>query len=1600
MVVDAMWVELKTEDGRTYFWNRRKNVRAWVLPEGSTVKWVGQKSSDGRTYYWSRDTKETVWVLPPLPEGTDDVGGNAATATSASGEAGDSCTVPLAGTATAADTSVGVAAAGSDASGSLAAGTTSTISANGAGFDDAPQPQVAAVPVSADAEPAEGQSKATEILEDPAAAVALVAQEEEEPPLLCQFPEIEPPGPRGDSASAVAARHVVTMSNCDSWFHKLPNGDWEEVVRFWPPPEELKVKAPRLRRPKPDPYGIRELVLRCQRHEEMVRAFLAAQFGSTARYSPAKYPCPKAMDWCFWTSDGRQMVVNADAPSDGKLAGAPLVKRSPPEGERWRLLRSALRTGFASIFKAKRLRRLERALKRADKVLVQDLLDELGTDIPEKLQKAGQKLVAPPAKQPPPVVSTPMVGTAPSGINSLSKAGAAAAAAPVPSAGIHTSTSTAPFVKGGSCVASFSPPAYGVQPQCTSTTRPGLMPAGSVGALLPHGASFSHTPPPARAVDLVTGMTQMAFGLTPPGGRGLLGSGSPHTFGHSVSPLAGPPPAGAPPASAAGTVAFNPRGQEKAVPAPGHGPLTFGPPPGQPPASSQVPPPGKGPPPVGVPSLAGPPPSACSQPSFSPAPVFSSGNPLPLDAVSKSASLLDQGSSTCFAKSGSPFAKSNLLHAPAQSSSAPVGVETFAKASSAPHPLEGFGKGMPSTPPNMQLAPSSTSPNNASTGPAVSCGTSQGFMTSPAAMPSQVPGGNLPFVTKQPPPAPIQQMSSGMVAGASPQSNVSCGCTPSATPLAAVSAPPAPVPAPVSAQAPVPAPASAPTAPPPGPAGMMSMMFPGLVAATCGGLLPGNLFPNIAAGAMLQHPPPPTRPPPPFDAASPMPGPVGLPPPTKSPPAWKAPPATGPGSNFTGGSAVLSQDTSPNSGPDVCGTVAPATSVTNSEGGGVGNSALVPPGGAIEEGKRSSGEASAEAAPWAARKRRRGRAGDEGGAAAPPLDNQVSDAVALALASGSAPTRGLAENQAALAKASVTTPASSLDARTAPPPSPQATAAALVAVTALGAAAAAAAVAAAGAQSGGTATPALAATNSQTTTGGAVAGAGAAPVGALVAAAGTVAGSPPAATVREPKRATSDRAAAERIASRARVAATAERLASASRSDGATGGAAAADERLRRKVIVSNIPPLAKATELADFFTGAIFSATGHTLAAQWQSGEASKVVVGVDLLPGSSFGATAAEVTFGTPTGAMVAVALHGIQFSGKTLEIRRPKGFSTESGKARTKLQGVSIKDLVVGGFADGKVANAGDSGGVDVATNSGTPNTAGGESSIGGEQRSSEGNAEANSKSSLVRLSGIPTSMNSKSVFDLLQQFGGPLKSLNLATKKETGDHLGHGTAEYVDRSSAIEAVGFSPLLGFIEVKLAPAADEASAAAAVATEQPSDAPAPASKRQRRTRFDPAPEDASLEPFLPALQQRDRQRQQGQEPKRDASASKPATAAPATDDGLDLGPFEAVLPPGGAKAEDDLGPFEAVLGSFRPDVSAPSAVLPSDDLGPFEAVLPPAKAPSSTVAATDDLDEFGPFKDAIANRKPPEKSKDDHASFDGGVRSFTEQGVGRTST
>jgi len=358
---------------------------------------------------------------------------------------------------------------------------------------------------------------------------------------------------------------------------------------------------------------------------------------------------------------------------------------------------------------------------------------------------------------------------------------------------------------------------------------------------------------------------------------------------------------------------------------------------------------------------------------------------------------------------------------------------------------------------------------------------------------------------------------------------------------------------------------------------------------------------------------------------------------------------------------------------------------------------------------------------------------------------------------------------------------------------------------------------------------------------------------------------------------------------------------------------------------------------------------------------------------------------------GATVAVALNGIQFKGKALNIARPKAYSGPPVK-RSQLLNLSLKDLVA-------------SEGAAAAAAAALP-----QSATSGEIASTS-SAPQNSNGTPVQLSGIPSSMNQQSVFDLLQQFGGALHSLNLAGG--AGEHLGHGTAVYVDHASAVEAVGFSPLLGFIEVKLSDGASPATTAPPAATTsvteeaQPQEPPA---KRVRRTRFDPEPvepqaqatsvdEDIEdLGPFEAALAKRTQ--------KPPAATAPAAVAAPA--ETFDLGPFEAVLPPSRPPAapaarvaapdvDVDLGPFEAVL----PPAKAAPAPEPEDatdddlDLGVFEAVLPPAKTAAAPPSAPEDL---GPFESILPSaRKAPapvaEVEEDDLGPFAAAIQGFEQR-------
>ena len=63
------WVQLRDDQGRTYYWSRRTRMTEWKPPPGIRVVWVGTKCSGEGVYYWHKDTRASRFDLPPLPPG-------------------------------------------------------------------------------------------------------------------------------------------------------------------------------------------------------------------------------------------------------------------------------------------------------------------------------------------------------------------------------------------------------------------------------------------------------------------------------------------------------------------------------------------------------------------------------------------------------------------------------------------------------------------------------------------------------------------------------------------------------------------------------------------------------------------------------------------------------------------------------------------------------------------------------------------------------------------------------------------------------------------------------------------------------------------------------------------------------------------------------------------------------------------------------------------------------------------------------------------------------------------------------------------------------------------------------------------------------------------------------------------------------------------------------------------------------------------------------------------------------------------------------------------------------------------------------------------
>eukprot|EP00434_Breviolum_minutum_P010857 symbB.v1.2.009572.t1/scaffold609.1/size185969/2 len=115
------------------------------------------------------------------------------------------------------------------------------------------------------------------------------------------------------------------------------------------------------------------------------------KYSTSRSFSVGKYPCPMSTEWCFWGSDGRQILCEEPL-EEGVNKMPPNFERNPPEGQRCKLMQNKVRSQLSMVFKAQRLRRLERALAAKHYRRSQALLQELGQAVPEVLKATGRKL--------------------------------------------------------------------------------------------------------------------------------------------------------------------------------------------------------------------------------------------------------------------------------------------------------------------------------------------------------------------------------------------------------------------------------------------------------------------------------------------------------------------------------------------------------------------------------------------------------------------------------------------------------------------------------------------------------------------------------------------------------------------------------------------------------------------------------------------------------------------------------------------------------------------------------------------------------------------------------------------------------------------------------------------------------------------------------------------------------------------------------------------------------------------------------------------------------------------------------------------------------
>ena len=63
------WLEIKPEEGASYFWNGRAGISAKRLPQGVQCSWSLHHSAEGKPYFHNRSSGSTVWDLPSFPQG-------------------------------------------------------------------------------------------------------------------------------------------------------------------------------------------------------------------------------------------------------------------------------------------------------------------------------------------------------------------------------------------------------------------------------------------------------------------------------------------------------------------------------------------------------------------------------------------------------------------------------------------------------------------------------------------------------------------------------------------------------------------------------------------------------------------------------------------------------------------------------------------------------------------------------------------------------------------------------------------------------------------------------------------------------------------------------------------------------------------------------------------------------------------------------------------------------------------------------------------------------------------------------------------------------------------------------------------------------------------------------------------------------------------------------------------------------------------------------------------------------------------------------------------------------------------------------------------